>query len=573
MVRVICRIKPPLRDNTKIIDSSKLLFEKKDKDLKKEYKITSKIIKLDHFYGHNVKNDYIFRNEIESMLSESFYIFLYGHTGSGKTFTLFGNELNYGIIDYLFKKLRYKAKIECLELSNTGCIDLFTNKNVGLLEKNEVIQMFDLSSVEIDSFSKYSVTISQIKNKRKKGTSKHNSESSRTHLIINIYVDNKKYVIVDLAGNERKPEMKKGINYLDTSYINSSLLCLKECFRNSKKKNSFVPYRRSKLTRILRDVFETNVKSLIISTIHSGFDYQNDTNDTLFYISQFKNDLEIYNGKKKKFKSNKRPYADYRKKINLDKINIKSNNYKRPQSSPKYYKSNYFKENEKNSKLKPLNINNFTYQKNNHYKNKHKKNNNNYKNNNYKNNNYKNNNYKNKYKKDFKEDKLEKYKEDFKEDKLEKYKEEIKKLDEDIEKFNKKLNNNKKIYKYIDDYDYKNDKFYQKYDDDEICNYGDVFENDEDNIEINDSKNIYESKYDNYKIINLPIEKFYLEKYNEKESIRVFQAINQIMYTRSIKNYTTMAKSKDLNLDKIRSLCLSTMATIEVILSEIRKIK
>ena len=60
--------------------------------------------------------------------------------------------------------------------------------------------------------------------------------NSRTHLIMNIYNNNKKYVIVDLAGNERKPEMKKGINYLDTSYINSSLLCLKECFRNSKRK-------------------------------------------------------------------------------------------------------------------------------------------------------------------------------------------------------------------------------------------------------------------------------------------------------------------------------------------------
>lgn len=45
------------------------------------------------------------------------------------------------------------------------------------------------------------------------------------------------------------------------------------------------------------------------------------------------------------------------------------------------------------------------------------------------------------------------------------------------------------------------------------------------------------------------------------------------MYTRSVKNYTTMAQSENLNLEKIRSLCLSTMATIEVILSEIRKIK
>lgn len=236
MVRVICRIKPPLRENTKIIDSNKLLFDKKEKDLKKEYKITSKIIKLDKFYGSTVKNNNIFKNEIENLLSESFYLFLYGHTGSGKTFTLFGNDKNYGLIDYLFQKINYKAKIECIELSNIGCIDIFTKKNVGLLEKNSVIQMFDLSSIDINSFSKYSVTISKIKNERKSGISKFNDESSRTHLIINIYYKNKKFVIVDLAGNERKPEMKKGINYLDTSYINSTLLCLKECFRNSKKK-------------------------------------------------------------------------------------------------------------------------------------------------------------------------------------------------------------------------------------------------------------------------------------------------------------------------------------------------
>ena len=106
-----------------------------------------------------------------------------------------------------------------------------------------------------------------------------------------------------------------------------------------------------------------------------------------------------------------------------------------------------------------------------------------------------------------------------------------------------------------------------------MCNYEDDFEPEPNDIEVNDSKNIYESKYDNYKIINLPLDNFYLKRYNEKESIKIFKAINQIMYTRSVKNYTSMAKSENLNLEKIRSLCLSTMATMEVILSEIRKIK
>jgi len=575
MVRVICRIKPPLRNNTKIIESDKLLFDKKEKDLKKKFKINSKVIKLDKFYDYDVKNNHIFKNEIENLINQSFYLFLYGHTGSGKTYTLFGNDLNYGLIDYLFQKINYKAKLECIELSNTGCIDIFTKKNVGLLEKNDVIQMFDLSAVEINSFSKYSITISKIKNERKKGTSKFNSESSRTHLIINIYHNNKKYVIVDLAGNERKPEMKKGINYLDTNYINSSLLCLKECFRNSKKPNNFVPYRRSKLTRILRDVFETNVKSLIISTIHSGFDYQNDTSDTLFYVSQFKNDLKKYEGESKKFKSNNKPYADYRKKIKINNIKKldKIDNI-RPNTSPKYTKKSfYFKKNETNTKLKPLNINNFTHKKKYDYKN------------------YKNN--KNNYSK--------------KSDEINKYKNDIKKLDEQIKNFNEKLN--KLNYnKYDKNYKYdKNDKYdkYDKYDKnnkyDKYDNYDKKFYEDiinkypkTDNKNLYDPKIYYEdynkylddeenyedyeddytdSNYDknNYKIINLPLNNFY-SKYNDEQSIRIFKAINQIMYTRSVKNYTTMAQSENLDLEQIRSLCLSTMATIEVILSEIRKI-
>ena len=40
-----------------------------------------------------------------------------------------------------------------------------------------------------------------------------------------------KYSLIDLAGNERKPSLEKGLSTLQTSYINSSLLALKECFR------------------------------------------------------------------------------------------------------------------------------------------------------------------------------------------------------------------------------------------------------------------------------------------------------------------------------------------------------
>ena len=119
--------------------------------------------------------------------------------------------------------------------------------------------------------------------------------------------------------------------------------------------------------------------------------------------------------------------------------------------------------------------------------------------------------------------------------------------------------------KYLDDQENYDDNYedYNKYLDDQE-NYDDNYE--DENIILDDNNK------NNYKIINLPLSNFY-SKYDDEQSIRIFKAINQIMYTRSVKNYTNMAQSENLDLQQIRSLCLSTMATIEVILSEIKKIK
>jgi len=66
-----------------------------------------------------------------------------------------------------------------------------------------------------------------------------------------------KLVIVDLAGNERAAKtMNTGIRMIEGANINRSLLALGNCINilGDKKKNGmFVPYRDSKLTRMLKD--------------------------------------------------------------------------------------------------------------------------------------------------------------------------------------------------------------------------------------------------------------------------------------------------------------------------------
>jgi len=103
-----------------------------------------------------------------------------------------------------------------------------------------------------------------------------------------LYKNNKKYTIVDLAGNERKPSMFDKANESETIFINSSLLALKECFRSYGKPH--MPYRRSDLTRLLKDIIIN--KNLIICTIHSGFPYFYDSVDTLNYIYSLLNKVK-----------------------------------------------------------------------------------------------------------------------------------------------------------------------------------------------------------------------------------------------------------------------------------------
>ena len=62
-------------------------------------------------------------------------------------------------------------------------------------------------------------------------------------------------------------------------------------------------------------------------------------------------------------------------------------------------------------------------------------------------------------------------------------------------------------------------------------------------------------------------------KKNLNENYRLFKAVNQVLYTRTVKNYSSMASKKELNNKDILSYCTSTLATLEVVINELKKIK
>ena len=132
--------------------------------------------------------------------------------------------------------------------------------------------------------------IAQIHEKRFVGISSENNNSSRSHLLLQLWYKNNYINIIDLDGSEKA---KKNIcankeKMRENAKINESILVLKECIRASKNKQSYIPYRQNNLTKILKDTFTGNCVSFIIGTISPELRNISETINTLNYISDMK---------------------------------------------------------------------------------------------------------------------------------------------------------------------------------------------------------------------------------------------------------------------------------------------
>lgn len=110
-----------------------------------------------------------------------------------------------------------------------------------------------------------------------------NLTSSRSHAVLQIIVEHfeesgfakkvGKLSLIDLAGSERAASTgNKGIRMIEGANINRSLLSLGNCinmlYENSKKGiKSHVPYRDSKLTRLLKDSLGGNCRTVMIANV------------------------------------------------------------------------------------------------------------------------------------------------------------------------------------------------------------------------------------------------------------------------------------------------------------------
>ena len=128
-----------------------------------------------------------------------------------------------------------------------------------------------------------------------------NETSSRSHAVLQVLVEQtsddgetilSKLSLVDLAGSERaKDTQNRGIRFIEGGNINRSLLALGNCIKAlaSRDPNAFIPYRDSKLTRLLKDSLGGNCKTVMIANV-SPFVYNfTDSLNTLNFANRAKN--------------------------------------------------------------------------------------------------------------------------------------------------------------------------------------------------------------------------------------------------------------------------------------------
>lgn len=193
-----------------------------------------------------------------------------------------------------------------LEIYNEQVVDLMveTSQNLMILEDmNKGIIVQDLSEYTVQNSTELLQLIITGNSRRFMAATGQNQFSSRSHAILQVNVEQRKkldgtreevmsskFLMVDLAGSERGG-LEKGIRTHEGSNINKSLLALANCINilsDKSKKGNFVPYRNSKLTRILKDSLGGNIRTIMIACISPAPALYDETINTLNYASRAK---------------------------------------------------------------------------------------------------------------------------------------------------------------------------------------------------------------------------------------------------------------------------------------------
>ena len=267
-------------------------------------------------------------------------VFAYGMTGTGKTFSMQGTATNPGVIPLaitdIFSYIRetpqreFLLRVSYIEIYNEKIIDLLAGPVVGMNGQTGPVE-----EIKLREDSKRGVYASPLKeeivqsptqllrviargdNSRKVAGTQFNARSSRSHAVVQIVVESRErpggvrvstLSLIDLAGSEKAADNKE--RRTEGSHINKSLLTLGTVIgrlasdkdkseKDKGKGDKHLPYRDSKLTRLLQPALSGNSLVSILCTIQIGASgspaavnsHTGETLNTLKFASRAKNNI------------------------------------------------------------------------------------------------------------------------------------------------------------------------------------------------------------------------------------------------------------------------------------------
>lgn len=287
--------------------------------------------KFDRCHGDESSQSAIFDSDIKPLLPDLFKginvtVFAYGNTGAGKTFTMEGERHNPGIIprsiEYLFDRLSRLSQntfllISYLEIYNEKVYDLLSDSDHDLAireDQNRNILIPFLQQAKVHNISEFDKIWNSGRKNRSTAATKLNAHSSRSHSILLVQVNPcmiasstipAKLHLIDLAGSEdnRKTD-NVGMRLTESGNINKSLFVLGKVVDALHQNSSRIPYRDSKLTRLLQDSLGGRARSVIIANISPCKDHYLETYHTLNFARKSKQIMNKPSQVSMKYKSN-----------------------------------------------------------------------------------------------------------------------------------------------------------------------------------------------------------------------------------------------------------------------------
>ncbi|XP_070839122.1 kinesin family member 4 [Chaetodon trifascialis] len=289
---------------------------------------TEKAFTYDYVFDPTAEQEEVFNSAVSSLLIGLFKgyhatVLAYGQTGSGKTFSMGGtytsaqeNDPSVGVIPRVIRRIfeeidkrtdsEFCLTVSYLEIYNEDILDLLcTSKDKPAIsireDPKEGIKIVGLTERKVFTAHEMVSCLEVGNSARTVGSTAMNAASSRSHAIFTITLEQRrgtdkvdsvvsKLHLVDLAGSERQKKTKaEGDRLKEGISINRGLLSLGNVISalgDESKKNAFVPYRDSKLTRLLQDSLGGNSHTLMIACISPADSNMEETINTLRYADR-----------------------------------------------------------------------------------------------------------------------------------------------------------------------------------------------------------------------------------------------------------------------------------------------